>query len=353
MANRYWVGGTDTWNNNKGSKWATTSGGAGGASVPGAADAVFFDANSGSGTITIGNPSKSIQSWNMTGFTGTIAGSTDVNVGGGNVTFGSGMTNSWTGGLTMSGSAASRTLTTNGKTLGGLLTFDGSGSTFSTAGTLTTTNQIRLNQGTFDANNQNINATSFTTALGSGTRTVNMGTGTWTLTGGTNRWDATGATVNASTSTLILSGTISADRQFVGNSQTYYNVQNATTGAFSITVTGSNTFNNLTINAGRTMLFTAGTTNTFANFTAIGTSGNVITIGSDTLAQHTLVKSGGGTVDVEYCSISYSNASPSDTWYAYLTDNNTNGGNNTGWIFSDVTFSPAIMTFIKRAGGLM
>ena len=34
MAARYWVGGTDNWNATVGTKWATTSGGAGGAAVP-------------------------------------------------------------------------------------------------------------------------------------------------------------------------------------------------------------------------------------------------------------------------------------------------------------------------------
>lgn len=46
MANRYWVGNNNTWNSTAGTKWATTSGGAGGASVPTSADDVFFDANS-------------------------------------------------------------------------------------------------------------------------------------------------------------------------------------------------------------------------------------------------------------------------------------------------------------------
>jgi len=51
MANRYWVGGTDTWNATAGSKWSTTSGGAGGSAVPTAADDVYIDANAG-GNVT-------------------------------------------------------------------------------------------------------------------------------------------------------------------------------------------------------------------------------------------------------------------------------------------------------------
>ena len=45
MSNRYWVGGTGTWNVT--TNWSATSGGAGGASVPISTDDVVFDANSG------------------------------------------------------------------------------------------------------------------------------------------------------------------------------------------------------------------------------------------------------------------------------------------------------------------
>lgn len=53
MANRYWVGGTGTWNTTSTTNWAATSGGAGGASAPTSADAVIFDANSAAGNATI------------------------------------------------------------------------------------------------------------------------------------------------------------------------------------------------------------------------------------------------------------------------------------------------------------
>jgi hypothetical protein len=53
MANRFWVGGTGTWNASNTANWAATTGGAGGQSVPGSADLVTIDSNSGSGTITI------------------------------------------------------------------------------------------------------------------------------------------------------------------------------------------------------------------------------------------------------------------------------------------------------------
>ena len=46
MADRYWILGTGTWDSTSTTNWSTSSGGAGGASVPTASDNVFFDANS-------------------------------------------------------------------------------------------------------------------------------------------------------------------------------------------------------------------------------------------------------------------------------------------------------------------
>lgn len=76
MANRYWVtGGTGNWNST--TNWATTSGGASGASVPGSSDAALLDASSGAGTVTL-DISPTIQTLTCTGFTGTLAFGTNT-----------------------------------------------------------------------------------------------------------------------------------------------------------------------------------------------------------------------------------------------------------------------------------
>ena len=73
MATRYWVGGTGTWDASDTTHWSSTSGGSGGFSVPGSIDTVFFDGNSGTGTVTLGyNPD--VQSINFTGYAGTFDG---------------------------------------------------------------------------------------------------------------------------------------------------------------------------------------------------------------------------------------------------------------------------------------
>ena len=73
MANRFWVGGTGTWDASNTTNWSTTSGGAGGASVPSTGDDALFNANSGVGTVTLGY-SPTVQSIDMNGYTGTFDG---------------------------------------------------------------------------------------------------------------------------------------------------------------------------------------------------------------------------------------------------------------------------------------
>lgn len=53
MANRFWVGGNGTWDNSTTTNWSATSGGAGGASAPTAADNVTFNSASATGTYAV------------------------------------------------------------------------------------------------------------------------------------------------------------------------------------------------------------------------------------------------------------------------------------------------------------
>jgi len=80
MADRYWVGGTNSWSAANTGSWSDTSGGTGGFSVPTASDNVFFDVNSGDSntviTVTSGGGGRSCLNftWDY-GFAGTMSGS--------------------------------------------------------------------------------------------------------------------------------------------------------------------------------------------------------------------------------------------------------------------------------------
>ena len=87
------------------------------------------------------------------------------------------------------------------------------------------------------------------------------------------------------------------------------------------------TINELIIDAGCNVKFSTNTFN-IGKLTAIGTQVQPITIGSVTAATHSLVKTGTDVVEVEYCNISNSNATPIDKWSAGETS--IDGGNNSG-----------------------
>jgi autotransporter family porin len=115
MADRYWVGGSDTWNSTAGLKWATTSGGAGGASAPTTSDNVFINAASGAGTITLG-VGQSGNVIDFTGFTGTL--NLAVGFGTRGLILSTGMTLSGTSTVSVtSPQLTTVSLNTNGKTL--------------------------------------------------------------------------------------------------------------------------------------------------------------------------------------------------------------------------------------------
>lgn len=119
MTARFWVGGTGTWDASDTTHWAATSGGAGGQSVPGAADSVTFDANSGAGTVTLAT-APTILSLSLSGFTGTFAsGGNEISVSNSNAAvFVGGTTYTLSGALTVnltySGATGTRTINSLG-----------------------------------------------------------------------------------------------------------------------------------------------------------------------------------------------------------------------------------------------
>ncbi|WP_316176207.1 hypothetical protein [Bradyrhizobium sp. SZCCHNRI1073] len=146
MAARFWVGGTGTWDASDTTHWASSSGGAGGASVPGTSDDVTFDGSSGGSTVTV-NTTVTIVSLTLSAFTGTLDFSANNN----NVTL----------------SAASNALINTGS---GTRTFNMGNGTWTLSGASAVWNQNGATNLTFNANSSTI---AFT---GSGAKTFNAGT---------------------------------------------------------------------------------------------------------------------------------------------------------------------------------
>jgi hypothetical protein len=194
MAIRYWVGGSGTWDASSTANWSTSSGGASGASVPGAADTVLVDANSGSSfTITLGADAS------ITFLTISItASSATLNLGGYNLTTsntctlsGYAVVNVGTGALTvfsLSQSGANSNVSVN-------------------TGVLTCTSTYTFTGGTLNLNTGTITCSAWNSP--SGTRTINWNTsGTIYVTGPTTLVQAaTGMTVTNGPGRFYHSGT--------------------------------------------------------------------------------------------------------------------------------------------------
>ncbi len=340
MANRYWVGGTASWDATAGTKWSTTSGGGGGAAVPTSSDDVFFDAASGAVTVTTSVFPVALN-LNFTGFTGTFAGNGNITVSG-SLTLGSGMTYTHSSSSMVFDSSSSVTITSNGITMTCPINFNGTG-TWTLQDNFATSSTFQLTTGTLTLNNFNISSSSFVSP-GSGTRVLNMGSGTWNILGVGTSWNISGATnltVNAGTSTIKWATVSVTSRTFAGAGFTYYRLWISGTSTWTIfNVQGSNTFNEIKDDAtqAHSLRFTAGTTTTVANFNVNGSSGNLITVdsASASTSTHALVKTGTGFVNCDYLAIAHSVATPSSTWYAGInsTDNQATATSGSGWIFT-------------------
>jgi len=271
----------------------------------------------GNWDVTTGTASLAANNTNVT-VTGNITGSGPVRSGSGTIKLAGNWTNNGT--FTCGTGTVEYTNTAGGQTVASLtynnLFLDNSSGTDTAGGNVT------------------IGAKLTTTAGG----TLNMGTNTLggtpsTITNnGTIRTQNTSGTPVPTGKTWGGTGTVSFDAatgtQTIGGNNTFYGLTSG--GSGELDITGTNTINTFTITNPKTIKLTAVTTQTVTNFSANGSSGNIITIESATSSPHFLTKSGGGTISCDYLSIYNSTASPANTWYA---GNSVNGGGNSGWIF--------------------
>lgn len=252
---RYWVGGTGNWSST--TSWSTSSGGGSGAAVPTSLDNVVFDSlsNATAYTATIDATSRCKQltvagpaSGNL-----TLAGTAAL-ICHDNITLpATGLTRTYTGALTLSGSTTGKTITTNGVALASATTVNGVGCEWSLGSALNigTTSLLTLTNGTLKFVTYNVTC-GYIVSSNSNKRELNLGTGTVTLSDastiiglGNSENTAADLTITASTSTLTTSGFT-----FQGNGKTFYNLTLTGSGAGNAySFTGTNTFNDVTFSA--------------------------------------------------------------------------------------------------------
>ncbi len=208
----------------------------------------------------------------------------------------------------------SYTLTSAGKSRYNV-TLTAPGGTYTLQDAMTVTNVFTMTAGTLASNGQTI---------------------TLSATGAITKWSATGGTYSG-TGTIVLTSSLNNAQTFAGGSLTYNNVTVQGAGNYTLTISGSNTFNTLTVDrseAAKTIAFTDGTTQTVTNFICAQSGTTFVTLTGTGTAGWTITKAGGGIITLDYLAISYSTASPASTWYAgehsYIA-----AGTVSGWVFGN------------------
>jgi len=256
MANRYWRGGSGTWDTTTTTNWSTSSGGAGGASVPTASDSVIFD-QAATYTVTMTGALTCLD-FTMSAASGTVTFSTGTSptlAVSGSMTVRTGTAWNSTGTITFNSTSTGKTVTTNGVTISGAMTFDGVGGgwTLGSALTLASTRNVTVTNGTFNTGNYNVTIQSLL-SNNSNTRTITLGSSTVTLSGNFDTTTSTNLTFNSNTPQITLTG----DSDLLASGLTFYNVSFTGSGASATSVVGitsgsANTFNNFTVGANSTI----------------------------------------------------------------------------------------------------
>ena len=200
-----------------------------------------------------------------------------------------------------------------------------------------------VTSGNFTTNNYDMNFGSFT---GSSTavRSVDFGSSTITLSqSGTcfSLVTSTNLTFSCGTSTIKFNNNTTNAKNFSGGNNTFYKFWDNTTSTGVFTILGANTFNEVMIDAGRTLTFVNGATQTFTSGgpgVTINGTGSTTTIKSALSSAATFSKAS-GTVTVDNCIITWVNATGGATWNA----TNSTVTNSTGWSTGgSPIFSPTI-----------
>jgi hypothetical protein len=316
-ANKYWnlaTGGN--WGGAIG--WATSSSGTPAINdFPLAQDTCFFEAtglNSGA-TVTI-NAAYNIGTIDMsarTTNTMTLATGIQTPTIYGNWINGTGTTITGTGTLTFAG-RGTQTLTSAGATFAQRFTVDSPSGSVTLQDALTisqsSTSAFTLTSGTFDAASYNLTLSGSASGFSSSsliTRTIAIGSGTWTLAGSGTAWGMGGLDLTV-TGTGTISLTSASAKTFAGGGVSYSGITLDQGGAGTLTISGNNTFANITNTysaTGATTIAFSTTTQRVGSFTATGEAGRVLTLtGSSASSPCTLVHTGSGTAaDVDYLTI--------------------------------------------------
>jgi hypothetical protein len=259
----YWVGGDGNWSD-AANHWSNTSGGSPSASyLPTQNDIVLFDANSNSGTssfiVTVDGTSNTPSLCNDFVANGTGGGALDGTM---TLTMGATAQLDCYGSMTLPASSFStsltalslinlkstvtgKTITTNGVSFANTnFAFNGVGGGWTLGSALTANGQF-YQAGTFNTANYTMTVNSLQRTSTTNTAILNLGSSTVTCSGTTpvNFTLSSGLTFNVGTSSISCSN---ASPTFAGGGLTFYDVSFTSAASGGATITGVNTYRNLT-----------------------------------------------------------------------------------------------------------
>lgn len=384
MANRYWVGGEGNWSDT--AHWSTSSGGAGGAAVPVAADNVYVDANSdvSSANFSINvDSSRTCNSLNISSVDVlvTISNTTNLIINGltaisaSAATYGLKLTSNFSTGTSLTHTSGTFDFTNCVLTCG---TFNSSNSNtrsiaFGTTGKIIVTG----NSATIFSVSTNTNLTVTGTASveatysgSTGTRTISTSTFSEALSfnlkvsAGTDIVTVSNGTTQKNLDFTGFAGTLNNNSRTIYGNLTISSGMTVTGGVNGITFAGTSgtqqiTTNNVPIDIplvfngingtfafqdaltqGSTRAFTitngtvklkAGATSTVGSFATSGTNQKYLQ--STTAGSQATLSDASGVNSVSYLTISDSFATGGATWDAFYSNGNVDAGNNTNWDF--------------------
>jgi hypothetical protein len=238
----------------------------------------------------------------------------------GNWINGTGTTLTGTGTMTFAG-RGSQTITSAGRTFTQGFTIDTPGGSvtlqdaFGTS--LSTSSALVITNGTFDAATFNVTLSGSSSAVSSSnsnTRTIAVGSGTWTIASSGTSWNAATAINLTVTGTGTISLTSASTKGFSGGGIAYTNITLNQGGAGTLTISGNNTFKDITNTykaTGATAISLGTLTQRVSQWTAAGESGRVLTVqGTSASSPATLVHTVAGDISVDYLTITGVRAYP-------------------------------------------
>jgi hypothetical protein len=248
----------------------------------------------------------------------------------------------------------SYTLTTAGLQISPTVTVNAPGGTLTLQDALSCGRSLNVNAGTLTTNDYSVTVLTAFTLNSSALAFCNLGTSTVTLSGTGAVWNAqANGTLNAGTSNVVVSNTTSIAKSFTssgtktyatvtfaGDNITYNNAGTCTIGTLAV--------NNAGLPNG--LKLTSSQTTTINAMTSNGSAGNLATLLATSFGSPATLTSSASQIAEDYLYLQDITAAGTATWYA--GSHSTDGGGNTGWLWSDPATNITIAGALYGSGSM-